>query len=370
MPVYEIEANGKTYEVEAPSIEAASQAAMQYAQPARPAASAPAPQPRSGGVVTDERGRALAIPNMPLGVALDTSTPEGKINNAIMIATGVGAGIRAAGGVVPFLIGAAKSAGGSYIGAKVGGEIGGAFGNPAIGREVGALAGGIAGPMVSPQALTRAAMGGKAALAEWLMGKTVSEADRKAATAIAAHAERRLELEAAKLAEKKAARQVMEQARARSAAIAEERNALMKARLEGKAPLASPRAKVPEPEILPASAVRVVDGPPIPGADAVRVAPNTAPYDMQAQKDSLATIVNQLQQRMDTVEGRRVVRQLLNEMPKEQASQIRMLLAKGQAKLPPTFQGRGGVKGGMTKASAWTDEALAASAELARMLGQ
>lgn len=378
MPTYKITApDGRTLRLtgDSPPTEAELEEVFKSLPAASPGAPPESPK-SSGGVMTDERGRALAIPNMPLGVALDTSTPEGRINNVLMAATGVGAGIKAAGGVVPFLVGAAKSAGGSYIGAKVGSEIGGAFGNSAAGREIGALAGGIAGPMVSPKALTQAAMGGRHALAEWLVGKTVTEADRKAATAIAEHAERRLALEAAKLAEKKAAREAMTAARARSASIAEERNALMKARLEGKAPLNRPTPKPvrPTPKPVPLGPTEAATPQAIPSGPTTAPTPTPvplAPYDAEAQRNSLSTIVNQLQQRMDTVEGRRMVRKLLDEMPKDQASQIRMLLAKGQAKLPPTFYGKGGVQGGMSRPSSkWTDEALQASAELAKMLGQ
>jgi hypothetical protein len=72
-----------------------------------------------------------------------------------------------------------------------------------------------------------------------------------------------------------------------------------------------------------------------------------------------AEIVLQLQQQMGTVEGRRVVRELLEKMPKEQASQIRLLLARREAKPATVF----------TRAPE-AKPAGKPGAELARLLGQ
>jgi len=61
------------------------------------------------------------------------------------------------------------------------------------------------------------------------------------------------------------------------------------------------------------------------------VAAEAAPAVAAVTAPDQATIVLKLQQQMETTEGRKVVRELLNQMPKEQASQIRLLLARGQA---------------------------------------
>lgn len=45
-------------------------------------------KPELGRVITDERGRALGIPQMPVGVELDPSTTEGKVNLGMGLAAG------------------------------------------------------------------------------------------------------------------------------------------------------------------------------------------------------------------------------------------------------------------------------------------
>lgn len=67
-------------------------------------------------LLRDEEGRTISgIPRMPLGVDLDPETPQGKINNAMLLASGTGGAVRG-------LVGSARAAGVPGL-AKAGGGL-------------------------------------------------------------------------------------------------------------------------------------------------------------------------------------------------------------------------------------------------------
>jgi len=301
-----------------------------------------AAQQQSGQVMTDENGRALAIPTMAKGVALDPTTPEGLINNALMMATGIGGSIRAAGGVVPAVRQAIISGAGAVAGAEGGERVGRWVGHPKAGRLVGGLAGAVYGPgalrgLVSRLAGTEETAAAAAGLREATERATAMQA-------------KRLEMEAAKIAERRAAREAATKLGERRAAIAEERNALMKARLEGRAPLNPPRAAA-----APQTAPEAPAAAPVAVAPQVATAAEVAPVasHVTAPTGDMAQIIMKIQQAQGTATGRRIVREWLNEQPKELQSQIRLLLARGQSTMPSRF-----------------GQSEELSATLARMLGQ
>jgi hypothetical protein len=189
---------------------------------------------------------------------------------------------------------------------------------------VGGLAGGFAGPMVGPQALLRLASagGGKGGMLSSVLGKIFPEA----AAGLEGAAAKPLSEEASKIAADKLALETRKLAARESALeIAKERNALMRMRLEGKA-VATPRVpraptvspETSAPTLSPDATQPVAVTPPGPAAAA------------DAGPEGVSTIVLKLQQQMGTAGGRRVVRELLAQMPKEQAAMIKGLLAKGQ----------------------------------------
>ena len=279
-------------------------------------------------------GREANIPALTLGSMI--AGPA--------LAAGVAAPVATAKGLA---LGAAGASAGGYAGKAFGQgleHVGAPEGTSEVAGTVGGLAGGLAGPMGGPRVIGRIlqAGGGKTGLVGRLLGG--GEASTPEAVALAA---KKLELEAAKLAEKKAAREATLAYRSQMAKNAEERIALMRARLESKGAKAA------------ATAPRVAAKPPA----ANPAASGTPPAATVAPAPDTAQIVLKLQQQMGTAAGRKVVRELLQQMPKAQASQIRLLLARGQEH-PAT------VLGALFNPAAPARTAGKPGEELARMLGQ
>lgn len=353
MPTYEIEAGGKAFEVEAPDVQTAAKSARSYV--ARVAVDQGAANARAGAesraagggntvlgtVMKDERGRTLAIPQMAQGLELDPSTTEGKINNLGMLAAGGIAGVQAAGGIVPFMVGTAKSLAGSYLGAKAGREVGGIVGHPEAGATVGGVVGGIAAPMVTGSSLLDMLSGGKTAALRAVLGggesTAAAQAERTALNAAraaqaeriaAAQAERATAqaeasraLAASRMAQAERAAAMRAQAQERHAAQME----LLKRRIEGKAPLRSPKA--PAPSVAPATEAPAAST----ASPIASPAPDVAPFDYTATKGDVPTIVQQLQQRASMPGGKQAVEEEIKKLPKELVGQVRLELARGQA---------------------------------------
>jgi hypothetical protein len=147
--------------------------------------------------------------------------------------------------------------------------------------------------------------------------------------------------------------------KARQVADREARTALLRERLSGKAPLArtTPKTAQPTEPIAAPAATREATAPDLALSPAA-AAPSAA------VADDTASIVLKLQQQMGTQSGRKVVRELLEQMPKDQAAQIKALLFRGQAHPATTL----GALFDPTKSE--VGRVARPGEELARLLGQ
>ena len=264
MAIYEVEAAGKTFEIEAPNIKRAESAARLYVARSRMTEGATA------GAVARSEIPSKPMPSDPAFYG-DPNSVE-AIREASRFSAdvasagpqlqmlGAGAGVGAAGGVLPFARGAALSVAGGFAGKKAAEAVGAP-------GWVGATAGALATPVYGPK-LVMGMLSGKAGLLTGLLQRIVPAAEQKAATVAAKglsgpEAAKAVEVKLAQLAEKRTAREAAQKLAERRIAVAEERNQLLRQRLEGKAlpapkpapaapPVASPDATMPA---TPAAAV-------------------------------------------------------------------------------------------------------------------
>jgi hypothetical protein len=336
--IYEVEAGGKTFEIEAPNIKRAESAARLFVARSRMTEDATAgAQARSEAQPPTTReefmARAEALPQgspereKALNMAMRLGEPEAA-RTALGMTAAMGS-VGAAGGVVPFAKGAALGVAGGFAGKKAAEAVGAP-------GWVGATAGALAAPAYGPKLVT-GMLSGKGSMLAGLLGRLVPAAEQKAATVAAKglsgpEAAKAVEVKLAQLSEKRAAREAAQKLAERRIAVAEERNLLLRQRLEGRAAPASQAA--PQPAQAPATADPSATMPPAP---------------------ELEAIVLKIQQTATSPAERKVVQAWLKDQPKEVASQIRLMLARRQAH-PATVY---------TKPSGED-----ASADLARMLGQ
>lgn len=183
-------------------------------------------------------------------------------------------------------------------------------------------------PWAGEAALTAAGLAspGRKVL-QWGLGKLAAATAKEAPKIVAR--------EAAEAGIKLTAREAEQLALKRKALeIAERRVAVMEQRLTRQAgqragtvvPMTQPVPAV-TPSVAGPVAVPASTGIPVPAAD-------------------LNTIVLKLQQEMRTPGGKKVVRELLDQMPKDQASRVRLLLARGQAH--PATTANGGARAAQT----------------------
>jgi len=371
---YEVEIGGQVYEVEADTPQQAATYARLLA--AREQGTA---QATAGAEARSNAGRGeLAF--MPGQRGAPTSVPVSGPEDLAELESGKRLGATTAGmagmtaltgpgmlaNPMAAVAGLAKSAAGGIAGGEVGGRLGGMFGLGEPGKAIGATVGGLAGPFVSPAKLMKAfGLGGGrgGALGSVLERLAGTQAPSAEAASVAA---KKLELEAAKLAEKKLAREAATAARDRALKLAEERNALLRMRLESKAAPKAPKPRAVETEAAaPTSPAPVARNQAVtaPEASAGRVAVPASTGVPEPAADT-ATIVLKLQQQMGTSSGRKVVRELLAGMPSEQAAVIKKLLLRGQEH-PATVLG---ALFDPTKSA--VGRAARPGEELARLLGQ
>ena len=210
--------------------------------------------------------------------------PEGAAGKLAMAGTiaSLPLGVQAAGAPLAALRGLAMSAAGASAGGYAGTGLGRGLemvgapeGTSETAGTIGGLVGGVAGPVGGPMALAKLLKlgGGKAGMLGQI-GERLAGTGAASVEATAAKTAATAEREAAKAAEREAARKLRE----RALAVAEERNALTRQRLELRAareaaktaPKAGPRA-VPKPEPAPA--------PRTEGATALKSEPEFIPED-------------------------------------------------------------------------------------------
>ena len=323
MPTYRARLGDKIISIEAESPEkAALQARLRFVG-----------QGRADEVAADAnaRGQAAlqgdeAYPRMPLTKLehFSPDTPEGLINlglgGASMAAAAPGAAL-----------GLAKDA--AIYGAAEGAEK--VLGLPSwMGEAVGAV-----GPAKS--------------LGKLLLGGVFGGAKKAATTAVSKEATEAAAKQAASRAAQAAERVALKK---KSLEIAERRLVLA----EQKAAERAAKAGISAPK--PAAAAPKMSAPvPEPGAPPVTPGPVAAPV---AALPDTAEIVLKLQQQMGTSSGRKVVRELLGQMPPAQAVEIKRLLFKGQEH-PATVLGKL-----FDPTKSQVGKVAQPGEELARLLGQ
>lgn len=342
MATFEVEAGGKTFEVEAPSMMRAQSAARLFL----------ARQRMSEQAITGAMRR-----NEPF----DWSSIARPGLRAMEIGGQVGVPLAAAAvaGPAALATGAVKGIAGAGLGFGAG-RVAEGLGAPRGTAQALGVAGGLIGPGIGAGTLAKTAemMGGRGFLTR-MLESLVPAAEHKVATIAAKElsgpeAAKAIELKLAQLAEKRVARETATKLAERRVSIAEERNQLLRMRLEGKAPPAPRVAPAQAPAPSPMAADPGATMPPTPVA--VVSPPRPAPVAVTAtappSSAELETIVLKIQQTATSSAERKVIREWLNQQPKEVASQIRLMLARRQAH-PATVYMK-------------PDP----SAELARMLGQ
>jgi hypothetical protein len=282
---FEVEVNGEVYEVQADTPQQAATFARLLAAREQGVSQAEA------GAVERSNAKDVGLddPMSPEFLALrDRAQQEGTAAAAgpALAILGTGAGIGASGGIVPFAIGAGKSALGSMAGAEIGRRAGGVVGQPEAGATVGGLVGGIGGPMVGKDTLLKY-LGGRGALGE-VLRRAVGGVD-EAAAAAAPKAARGAASEATAALRAQRLQADIEAKQARAAAIAArearaaEKHAvemerlkaqadLLRARATGKAPPKSPKPVTQQPTAEP----------PAPSRTATAVEPEMLPDDAVA----------------------------------------------------------------------------------------
>lgn len=282
--------------------------------------------------------------------AAETNADAAAVAGQALAATATAGTIGAAGGVLPAAAGLVRGGIGAYAGSMVGREVGGLVGAPNAGAAIGGIVGGGIATL-RPKTMLKLLAGGRRGIVDTFLGSEVSAAERQTLTAAT---QQRLKLEAEKLAERKAAREAATALGNRRADIAAERNALMRARLEGKAPL---RSVNPKPTAVEAPAS----------------ASEAQPHDFVVNRENAdalhETIVQQLQQQMKTTSGRREVNALIAKMKPREAEAVLNALKRGQTK-PATVSGP---VFGTAEPAGYVGDRMkirAATASLADLLGQ